>query len=211
MAKSPQRHKPDYTLEARLGGIVCGVDEVGRGPLAGPVVAAAVILDPAKIPPGLLAMIDDSKRLTPSRRRSVAEQLPEFTQISIAEASVGEIDALNILQASLLAMRRAVESLSTAPTHALIDGNKSPKLGCPALCVIKGDQRSLSIAAASIVAKECRDMKMTALAKEFPGYGWEDNAGYGTAQHLKALQELGITPWHRRSFAPVRACLPATG
>lgn len=206
-----KRQKPDYALEQKLGGIVCGVDEVGRGPLAGPVVAAAVILDLQKTPADLLAQIDDSKRLSPARRRSIAERLPEFAHVCIAEATVEEIDTLNILQAALLAMRRAVDKLSIAPTHALIDGNKAPELSCPSLCVIKGDQRSLSIAAASIAAKEFRDMKMAALAREFPGYGWEGNAGYGTARHLEALQKLGVTPWHRRSFAPIRARLSATG
>ena len=204
------RHRPDFSLEEQVGGIVCGIDEVGRGPLAGPVVAAAVILIPKKLPLELLNGIDDSKKLSPEKRRKIALALPDFAHTAIGEASVEEIDTINILRASLLAMKRAFEKLPIVPNFALIDGNHTPLLPCPCLPVIKGDQRSLSIAAASIIAKHFRDMKMEAMAEKFPGYGWERNAGYGTASHLRALEALGVTPYHRRSFAPVREKILAT-
>ena len=199
---------PDFTFETAsfaLGLIrVAGIDEVGRGPLAGPVTAAAVVLDPARIPQGLR----DSKVLNAVRREALAAELALVAEVSIAHASVEEIDSLNILQASLLAMERAVAGLSQPPDHCLIDGNKIPVgLRGRAEAIVKGDARSLSIAAASIVAKVARDAIMTDLAKEFPGYGWEKNAGYPAPAHLKALQNLGVTPWHRRSFKPVHNIL----
>ena len=199
---------PDYSYEnaARVAGayIIAGVDEVGRGPLAGPVVAAAVILDPGNLPAGL----QDSKKLSPARRDALAKAIFASAQVSIAQASVEEIDSINILQATFLAMRRAVQGLSKTPDFALIDGNRlPPDLICPARTIIKGDDLSASIAAASIVAKVHRDQLMTGLAQRFAGYGWEKNAGYGTKQHLDALQRLGVTPHHRRSFKPVHNIL----
>ncbi len=199
---------PDFSLEqAALDAgnlIVAGVDEVGRGPLCGPVTAAAVVLDPTNIPAGL----NDSKKLTAKRREVLYEALMACAQVSIAHASVEEIDEINILRASHLAMVRAIEGLGQTPDHVLIDGNLIPRdLTTPASAVIKGDAKSVSIAAASIVAKTCRDRLMMDLAQQYPGYGWEKNAGYPTAVHLKALQELGVTPHHRRSFKPVHKML----
>ncbi len=183
---------------------VAGVDEVGRGPLCGPVVAAAVILDPDNIPDGLA----DSKKLTAKRRDTLYALIVDKADFSVAEASVAEIDQINILQASLLAMRRALDGLARSPGFVLVDGNRLPaNLPYPAKPVVKGDDRCLSIAAASIIAKVTRDRMMTALAAEFPGYGWENNAGYGTKQHLEALQTLGVTPHHRVSFKPVHNIL----
>lgn len=198
---------PDFTHEqtsiAFGYNAICGVDEVGRGPLAGPVTAAAVILDPNNIPEGLA----DSKSLSAKRRQEIAAAIHETSTVSIAHASVEEIDQLNILQASLLAMARAVSGLPRAD-FALIDGNKIPDgLGVQAMAVVNGDARVLSIAAASIVAKICRDEIMVGLAQQYPGYGWETNAGYPTEGHRNALQSLGVTPHHRRSFGPVHNIL----
>ena len=191
---------PDYTHELALGGIVAGVDEVGRGPLAGPVTAAAVVLDPARIPDGL----NDSKKVSAARRDVLFDLLHAVADISIGWASVEEIDAINIRNAALLAMRRAVEGLPRPPGHALIDGNAVPPgLACPATAIIKGDARCVSIAAASIVAKVARDRVMVALAQQYPGYGWDRNAGYPSPAHKAALTDLGVTPHHRRSFKPV--------
>jgi ribonuclease HII len=199
---------PDFSFEtaAALQGARCiaGVDEVGRGPLAGPVMAAAVVLNPDDIPPGL----NDSKRLGDTRRRALSDQIKARAHWAIAQASVAEIDTINILQASHLAMRRALAALPRAPDLALIDGNRLPRdLSCAGQTIVKGDARSLSIAAASIIAKVARDDLMAALARDHPGYGWEKNAGYPSQQHLTALLELGLTPHHRRSFAPVRKIL----
>ncbi len=199
---------PDFMLETRAMAAgarrVAGIDEVGRGPMAGPVTAAAVILDPLRIPEGLR----DSKILTPLRRDALARQIHEVAQVGIGHASVDEIDALNILRASHLAMERAVRALPIAPDHLLIDGSMLPApLAAHASAVVKGDARSLSIAAASIVAKVCRDAVMCTLAQDCPGYGWERNAGYVTRDHKDALARLGVTVHHRRSFAPVRAAL----
>jgi ribonuclease HII len=193
---------PDLSLEAALGGIVCGIDEVGRGPLAGPVVAAAVIL-PAAIPARLTAELDDSKKLTAKKREVLAALVLECCAIGIGEASVAEIDRLNILKATFLAMRRALDALGRPVDAALVDGNQPPPLPCPVQCVIGGDSRSLSIAAASVVAKVHRDRLMTKLAVEYPDFGWAKNAGYGTRHHMDALARLGPTPHHRTSFAPV--------
>ena len=199
---------PDYILEHRLlsdgARLIAGVDEVGRGPLAGPVVAAAVILDPHRIPEGL----NDSKALSAARRDALAAELHATAQVAIAEASVGEIDDINILRASHLAMCRALGALPRMPGHALIDGNMIPRdCPCPATAVIKGDARSVSIAAASIVAKVYRDRLMVDLAQHHPGYGWEKNAGYATKTHRDALETLGVTPHHRRSFRTVHNIL----
>ena len=199
---------PDFIHEKSLieGGSlrVAGVDEVGRGPLAGPVTAAAVILDPANIPDGL----NDSKKLTQVRREVLTDALLQAATVSVAHATVEEIDDLNILRASHLAMCRALDGLPVRPDHALIDGNMIPRdLDLPATPLVKGDGRSLSIAAASIVAKVMRDRIMVDLAQQFPGYGWEKNAGYPTKMHREALQNLGVTPHHRRSFKTVHNML----
>ncbi len=200
--------KPDFHLEqdafAEGYRIVAGVDEVGRGPLAGPVVAAAVVLDPARIPAGL----NDSKKLSAKRRAVLHDRIAEVAQVSVAEATVEEIDDLNILRASHLAMERAVAGLPVAPAMALIDGNMIPRgLGIPARAIIKGDGVSVSIAAASIMAKIWRDRVMWDLAQHYPGYGWETNAGYPSKSHKEALRNLGVTPHHRRSFRPVHNIL----
>jgi len=199
---------PDFFYEDSVGRaegqIICGVDEVGRGPLAGPVIAAAAIVPAQGFPPEIIGLIRDSKKLSEKQRDFLFPYLTKLCVYCVAEASVAEIDELNILHASLLAMRRAVEGLKTPPVHALIDGNKKPPgLPCAATTIVKGDNKSLSIAAASIIAKVTRDQMMKKLALAFPGYGWENNAGYGTAAHLEALERLGPTIWHRDSFAPV--------
>lgn len=195
---------PDFQMELALGGQVAGVDEVGRGPLAGPVTAAAVILDPARIPIGL----NDSKALSAPRRVALEAEIRAVATFSLGWASVEEIDALNIRNAALLAMTRAVAGLAMIPTHALIDGNAVPSgLPCRATTVIKGDARCASIAAASILAKCARDRLMVELAQTYAGYGWDRNMGYPTAEHRLALQHMGATPHHRRSFAPVHKIL----
>lgn len=198
---------PDFTFEDAHKGIVCGVDEVGRGPLAGPVVAAAVVLRRDEFPPEALALINDSKTLTTKTRAYLAEKIHRHAHVCIADCGVEEIDEINILQASLRAMKKAVEGLDIRPAAALIDGNKAPKLSCAVKTIVKGDSKSLSIAAASIVAKHHRDILMRLYAAEFPHYGWETNAGYGTAHHLKAIEIHGVTPLHRRSFSPVAESL----
>lgn len=199
---------PDMTHEAALGTRVAGVDEAGRGPLAGPVAAAAVVLDPAAIPPGL----NDSKVLSAKRREALFDLIHAHAQVGLGWASVEEIDALNIRAASLLAMRRAVEGLGFVPDAALIDGNACPEgLPCAGVTLVKGDAKSLSVAAASIIAKVARDRVMAGLAQAHPGYGWEVNQGYPTAAHLVALQDMGVTPHHRRSFRPVHHILLSQG
>jgi ribonuclease HII len=195
-----------FETAARAQGfvLIAGVDEVGRGPLAGPVTAAAVILNPDDIPPGLA----DSKALTAARREALFVEIIARAQVCVAHASVDEIDTLNILRASHLAMERAVAGLDGAPDHCLIDGNLIPLgLRGRAQAIVKGDAKSLSIAAASIVAKVTRDRIMVDLAQQHPGYGWEFNAGYPTKLHLQALLNLGVTAWHRRSFRPVHNIL----
>lgn len=183
---------------------LCGVDEVGRGPLAGPVVAAAVILNPARPIPGLA----DSKKLSERRREALyAEICTHALAWSVGRAEVEEIDRVNILQASLLAMSRAVAGLAIAPSAALVDGNKLPPLPCPARAVIGGDASEACISAASIVAKVTRDREMVALDARYPGYGLAGHKGYPTAAHRRALAELGVSAIHRRSFAPVRRLL----
>ena len=181
--------------------LTCGVDEVGRGPLAGPVVAAAVILDPARPIDGLA----DSKKLSEKRREALNEQICRHALAwSLGRAEVAEIDAINILQASLLAMQRAVAGLTVVPEHALVDGNRLPRLLCSARAIVGGDACEPCISAASIIAKVARDREMVALDAEFPGYGLARHKGYPTKGHLAALRALGISGIHRRSFAPVR-------
>nr|WP_247651312.1 ribonuclease HII [Roseovarius autotrophicus] len=199
---------PDFTHEAAALALghtrIAGVDEVGRGPLAGPVTAAAVVLDPAHIPEGL----NDSKALSAARRTVLAARIREVAEVSVAHASVEEIDLLNILRASHLAMVRALHGLSRPAGFALIDGNRLPEgLAMPGRAVVRGDALCLSIAAASIVAKEVRDALMRDLAQQFPGYGWEHNAGYPSKAHKQALLDLGISPHHRRSFRPIHNIL----
>ncbi len=199
---------PDHSFETealnRGCGCVAGVDEVGRGPLAGPVMAAAVVLDLGRIPAGL----NDSKQLTVLQRERLHDALMNVAEVSVGQASVTEIDTLNILRAAHLAMCRAIAGLVRPADHLLIDGHVLPRgLTIAAQCIVKGDGRVLSIAAASIVAKVCRDRLMVDLAQQHPGYGWESNMGYGTKSHIVALQTLGVTPHHRRSFRPVHNML----
>ncbi|HSZ93550.1 MAG TPA: ribonuclease HII [Acetobacteraceae bacterium] len=195
---------PNYALEKAAGGRVAGVDEVGRGPLAGPVVAAAVVF-PTGVPRKLAALLDDSKKLSAEQRLAAFEALRSSgrAEIAVAAASVAEIDRLNILRAALLAMCRAVARLPAPPDLALVDGNMPPALTCPVRCVVGGDGRCLSIAAASIVAKVVRDRAMARLAVRWPGYGWETNVGYATEFHRAALLRLGPTRHHRPAFASV--------
>lgn len=203
---------PDLALEIAAAGdgfrTVCGVDEAGRGPWAGPVVAGAAILDVDLLSVELCDGLDDSKKLKPAAREALFEALKSEARIGVGIAEVNEIDELNILQATLLAMRRAVDALgSPHPDFALIDGNRPPQLTCPLRTVVKGDSLSLSIAAASIIAKVTRDQMMAELDVQYPGYGWARNAGYGTKEHQAALARLGVTPAHRKSFAPIRKIL----
>lgn len=184
--------------------LIAGVDEVGRGPLAGPVVTAAVILDPNKPIEGLT----DSKKLSEKKREQLEPIIMENAFAwAIGRAEPEEIDRINILQATLVAMQRAVEGLSVYPQHALVDGNKAPKLACPVTTIIKGDQSEQAIAAASILAKVARDREMVAMEEVYPGYGFAKHKGYPTKQHQQALIELGVTPIHRRSFSPVQLAL----
>ena len=199
---------PDYAheLDARLAGArrIAGVDEVGRGPLAGPVTAAAVVLDPLCLPRGL----NDSKTLTARQRAAISAQILDSADCCIVHVWLQEIEQLNILNASLLAMKRALAGLSVPADLALIDGNRVPPgLAMPAKGIVKGDAQVLSIAAASIIAKVARDRLMEDLAQQCPGYGWDRNAGYPTPEHKRALLYLGITPYHRRGFAPVHNML----
>jgi ribonuclease HII len=194
---------PTYEIEDQFPGVVAGVDEAGRGPWAGPVVAAAVVLDRALAPEG----VRDSKTLTENRRRILAAALWKTAKIGVGVASVEEIDSMNILAASLLAMARAVANLPVRPAIALVDGNIKPKLQCRAYTVVGGDSKSVSIAAASIIAKTTRDRMMTELARDFPKYAWGSNKGYAAPAHREALQKFGVTPHHRRSFAPIHNML----
>jgi ribonuclease HII len=193
------------------GVIVCGVDEVGRGPLAGPVMAAAAIIPPEGLPDAVAARVNDSKKLSERQREDLFPTLAALCPHAVAEASVAEIDSLNILRATLLAMRRAVEALPQPAGFALIDGNKMPLLPCPGRTIVKGDAHSLSIAVASILAKVTRDRFMKKIAADFPVYGWAENAGYPTAAHRAALERFGVTPWHRRSFGPVAKVVGHSG
>jgi ribonuclease HII len=194
---------PSLDMELAAGGRVAGVDEAGRGPLAGPVVAAAVILG-AWVPSDLASLLDDSKKLTADQRLAAFVALRASpAEIGVGAASVAEIFRLNILHASMLAMRRAVARLRIEPDLALVDGNYPPKLGCAVQCVVGGDALCMSIAAASIVAKVVRDRAMARLAVRFPGYGWETNAGYATNFHRTALGRLGATRHHREAFGTV--------
>jgi ribonuclease HII len=207
---------PDFAIERRCEGVVCGIDEAGRGPLAGPVVAAAVIIDRRRFRGKLRYVLDDSKALSRELRESCFDALHAgrrsgIVSIGVGAASVAEIDRINVLRANLLAMRRAVTAIAArtgiVPDVALVDGNIAPTLPCAVRTIVKGDSLSLSIAAASVVAKVTRDGIMRALARRHPGYGWDTNAGYATAEHFDAIRRLGVTPHHRRSFAPIRIAL----
>jgi ribonuclease HII len=200
---------PDFAIERRCEGIVCGIDEAGRGPLAGPVVAAAVIIDRQRFRGVLRQVLDDSKALNRDAREMCYAALPRCARIGVGAASVREIDRINILRASLLAMRRAVAALGIVPDIALVDGNMPPPLPCAVKTVVKGDALSFSIAAASVIAKVTRDRIMHTLAGRYPGYGWETNVGYSTPEHGRAIRGLGVTPHHRRSFEPVRLAVSA--
>jgi len=196
---------PDFAFESRHHPAhVAGVDEAGRGPLAGPVVAAAVVLRVEDCPDGL----NDSKQLSATRRAALEQEIKARALCwGIGMASVDEIDSINILWATMLAMTRAMEALSADCAHVLVDGNRCPQWRWPSTAVVEGDAKCLSIAAASILAKEARDRIMVAAAADHPHYGWESNKGYGSAKHLAALREHGPTPLHRRSFAPVAQLL----
>ncbi|HTU12026.1 MAG TPA: ribonuclease HII [Allosphingosinicella sp.] len=192
--------RPCFKLEKVHPDPLAGVDEAGCAPLAGPVVAAAVILDREKFPRG----IDDSKALPAATRQAICARLYKVAVVGVGMASVEEIDSLNIYWARMLAMTRAVDALGVEPAMVLVDGNRCPKWERPSIAIVAGDAKCRSIAAASIVAKVTRDGIMAQYAREWPGYGWETNQGYPTPAHQRALRELGPTPIHRRSFAPVR-------
>jgi ribonuclease HII len=195
--------RPNFSMEAACGGMVAGIDEAGCSPLAGPVVAAAVILEKKKWPPG----INDSKQVPAEKREELFEVIVKKFVYGVGIATVEEIDTINIYRARFLAMTRAFEQLSVKPEWALIDGNRGPALPCQVKMVVKGDTKCLSIAAASIVAKVTRDRIMRELAREFPVYGWDRNVGYGTPTHKQALHAHGITIHHRKSFGLVKALL----
>ncbi|HEV2300740.1 MAG TPA: ribonuclease HII [Stellaceae bacterium] len=199
---------PDFVIEESCRGLVCGIDEAGRGPLAGPVVAAAVILDRRRFPVELKERLDDSKALTAAVREACYAALLPCARIGVGAASAREIDRINILQATLVAMRRAAAALGQQPDIALVDGNVAPSLPCSVRTVVGGDALSFSIAAASVIAKVTRDRIMRALAGRYPGYGWQTNVGYATEEHGEALRRLGPSPHHRRSFAPLRLEAP---
>lgn len=203
--------QPDFSLETTIldatKGPVAGVDEAGRGPLAGPVVAAAIILDPAAIPDGL----NDSKKLSAGKRADLFDMICRSAHVGVATVSQHQIDRMNIRAATLYAMRQALLALAVAPNHVLVDGRDvPPELRCPADAIIKGDARSVSIAAASIIAKVTRDRMMHAASRFYPGYGFEKHMGYGTAAHLEALTRLGASRLHRASFAPVSKAIEAS-
>jgi ribonuclease HII len=196
--------RPHFRFERAFDGVVAGCDEAGRGPLAGPVVAAAVILPKAGLPRRIASRIDDSKKLELDEREALYGAIYEYAAVGVAECSVAEIDVYNILRASLLAMARAVALLPAAPDLVLVDGNMAPTIPHKVKTVIGGDATHLSIAAASIVAKVVRDRGMKKLHEDHPGYGWHSNVGYATPEHRRALRALGPTPHHRMSFAPCR-------
>jgi len=196
---------PSFRYELLCEGKVAGIDEAGRGPLAGPVVAAVAVIDRSAAKRKLLKLINDSKKLVVEDREAAYEAMvvSGIVQFAVAEASVEEIDRFNILRATFMAMRRAYAALPVEPAHAIIDGNMKPGLPCPETTVVEGDHLSYSIAAASILAKVARDKMMRALALEHSRYGWERNVGYGTPEHLAAIDTYGLTPHHRTSFRPV--------
>ncbi len=205
VARRPHYHHERQMINRGLRP-VAGIDEAGRGPWAGPVVAAAVIFEPQLIPGGL----QDSKKLNAAQREALFHEISACASVGIGVADVARIDEMNILQATFWAMKTAVDNLPLQPAAILIDGNQAPDFGCPTECLVKGDTISVSIAAASIIAKVTRDQIMSQLAKEYPDFGWDQNKGYGTKMHQQALQRFGITPHHRRSFKPVRMIIQET-
>lgn len=206
---------PDWTEENQYSGIIAGVDEAGRGPWAGPVVAGAVVFYTRQVNPYLLSSLNDSKKLSAKKREELYALIETEAQngtlsYGIGEATAEEIDKFNILQATFMAMCRAVENLGCVPDIALLDGNRAPKkFVCPVKTIIKGDALSLSISAASVMAKVYRDRLMASLAQKYPGYGFEKNAGYGTKAHIEGLRKLGVTPEHRKSYRPIAELLAA--
>tara|TARA_R110002050_G_scaffold847_6_gene6026 strand:+ start:14875 stop:15558 length:684 start_codon:yes stop_codon:yes gene_type:complete len=206
--KSPKAYAPSFEFELKFDGIVAGIDEVGIGSWVGPVMAAAVILKP-EVPKDILQNLQDSKKLSATKRNFIYHQLLKCPHViyGIGQASVDEIEALNIRQATFLAMSRAVDALGVKPDAAIVDGNARPILPCPIQMVVKGDQRSFSIAAASIIAKVTRDQFIKDLAEKFPEYGWDKNAGYGTQKHRDALNNQGVTDFHRKGYAPIARLL----
>ena len=202
---------PDFFFEERAADLgfrlIAGVDEAGRGAWSGPVVASAVILERDILPLKLLKGLDDSKKLTKGKREELCQLLPDYAAIGVGLVEPLEIDQINVLQASHRAMEGAIAKLNPPPEYVLVDGNILPTLTCGGESVVRGDSKSFSIAAASIVAKVARDQIMTRLAHQFPGYGWERNAGYGTTEHKGALELLGVTDQHRKSYAPIRNIL----
>ena len=211
--QTARKTKPTLTLEKQHNGPVCGIDEAGRGPLAGPVVASCVYIPEKAWRQPFLKAVNDSKKLTLKKRETLFVEIREHCAFGIGAASPEEIDTLNIHHATLLAMKRAfmgmLDGFEIRPDLALVDGKFTPALPCNAEAIKQGDGRSLSIAAASILAKVTRDRAMNDLHREHPAYGWDHNAGYGTAEHLEALKTHGVTPYHRQSFAPVREALTA--
>lgn len=205
---------PTLKIEQTFKGLVCGIDEVGRGPLAGPVIACSAIIKPTALSHPSVNLINDSKKISAKKRQKICSDIDDIAIYSLGQATVEDIDTHNIFQATFLAMRRAYtnlcEQLDTPPIAALIDGKFTPNLPCQCLPVIKGDQKSLSIATASIIAKEHRDNLMHNLSRAHPHYGWENNAGYGTKQHIQAINTHGITPHHRKSFKPISEVLSTT-
>ncbi len=207
MRIADSRFKPTFELEAAElqlgGGVIAGVDEAGRGPWAGPVVAAAVVLDPDRIP----ANIDDSKALDEEARAFLYNRIMKCAQVGVGIADVARIDRYNILNATLWAMTKAVGQLEHRPRLVIVDGNRAPRLAMETRTIVKGDAKCVSIAAASIVAKVTRDRMMMSLARDYPGYGFERHKGYGTPEHQVALEKLGVCALHRRSFKPVQLAL----
>lgn len=204
---------PDFVFENEFDGVVAGVDEAGRGPWVGPVVAGCAVFVDRNIHPFLLENLNDSKKLSKKKREQLYEVLQDealkgHVKIGIGQASAQEIDDINILNASFLAMKRAIEAAKVRPDMVLVDGNREPKnFGYATKAIIKGDAKSYSISAASILAKVYRDRLMEKMALQYPGYGFEKNAGYGTKAHIEGLKNLGVTPEHRKSYAPIKEFL----
>lgn len=206
---------PDWSEEDKCSGLIAGVDEAGRGPWVGPVVAGAVVFFNRKINPVLLNSLDDSKKLSAKKREELykliqTEEIAGNLSYGIGEATAAEIDEINILQATFLAMRRAIAALKCKPNMALVDGNRTPVgFVCPCKTIVKGDAKSFSVAAASVMAKVYRDRLMAELAQKYPWYGFEKNAGYGTKAHIDGLKQYGITPEHRKSYRPIAEIIAA--
>ncbi len=206
---------PDWSEEDKCSGLIAGVDEAGRGPWVGPVVAGAVVFFNRKINPVLLNSLDDSKKLSAKKREELykliqTEEIAGNLSYGIGEATAAEIDEINILQATFLAMRRAMVALKCKPNMALVDGNRTPVgFVCPCKTIVKGDAKSFSVAAASVMAKVYRDRLMAELAQKYPWYGFEKNAGYGTKAHIDGLKQYGITPEHRKSYRPIAEIIAA--